>query len=245
MANLKELKTRIENVNEKGKAFLGELHCIELDETATTYDIVNCISNIPPLQYAKNLSNFMRIAQIPENTEYTLYLPKCENLEEFMFNVKNIKKIRFTALNEYGGIFLKKCFLSCPNLEEICFDLGVEDGFEYAYVLCDSFNGFVSNCGKLKRVEAVFDVYDVAEDSISLIGCKELEEILFAEYSIAKNLSVKDSPKLSAKSVESIVEGLVDAEEPRTLTLNSAITLSDEQKARINSRGWSLVFYEK
>ena len=241
--SIADLKTKVKNVNEKGKKLLEDLHCIELEDTATTYDIVNCISQIPPLQYAKNLSSFMRLAQIPENTEYTLYLPKCENLEEFMFNVKNLKHIRFTALNAIGATFLKRCFFSCSNLEEVCFDLGVEDGFEYSYVLCGSFNGFVSNCSKLKRVEAVFDVYDVEEDSISIAGCKELEEIFFADYSIAVNFSIKDSTKLSQKSVRSIVEGLVDTEEPRTLTLNSAINLSDEQKARINSRGWSLVLY--
>lgn len=248
MANLKELKTQIENVNEKGKEILEAVHCIELDETATTYDIVNCISNIPPLQYARNLSQFMRLAQIPVNAEYTLYLPKCENLEEFMLSVKSLKSIRFTALNGNSAVFLKKSFFGCSNLEKLSFDLNDNEEFEYSYVRCRSFTGFVSSCSKLKRVEAIFDTYAVEEDNISIINCKELEDIFFAEYSIMVDLSIKDSPKLSAKCIDSIVNGLVgieDSEEPGTLTLNSAVVISDEQKEKINNLGWSLVLYEK
>lgn len=208
MAILQELKTQVESANVKGKEHLKTLHCIELDEKATTHDIMDSIAQIPPLQYAKSLSNFMRLASIPENTEYTLYLPKCENLEEFMFNVKNIKNIRFTAVTSTGRTFLSKCFYSCSNLEQVWFDLELEEGFEHAYIICGSFSGFCSNCRKLKSVKAVFDVWDVEEEHISIIGCPELEEIFFADYSINRSIGFRDSPKLSLKSAKSILLGL-------------------------------------
>ncbi len=54
------------------------------------------------------------------------------------------------------------------------------------------------------------------------------------------NFSVAYCIQLSAESIQSIIDGLATVETAQTLTLNSAITLTDEQKATINAKGWTL-----
>jgi hypothetical protein len=48
------------------------------------------------------------------------------------------------------------------------------------------------------------------------------------------------SSKLSATSVQSIIDGLATVETAQTLTLAKAIVLTDTQKATINAKGWTL-----
>ena len=49
------------------------------------------------------------------------------------------------------------------------------------------------------------------------------------------------SSKLSAESVQSIIDGLAIVGTAQTLTLHSSIVLTDEQKAQISSKNWTLV----
>jgi hypothetical protein len=45
---------------------------------------------------------------------------------------------------------------------------------------------------------------------------------------------------LTAESIQSIIDGLATVTTAQTLTLNKAIVLTDEQKATINAKGWTL-----
>ena len=73
----------------------------------------------------------------------------------------------------------------------------------------------------------------------------KLQEIRLKKGSASVNLTLAQSPMLSEKSVESIVEGLatLEPEQARTLKLNSAVVakITDQQRSTIYSKGWTLV----
>jgi hypothetical protein len=246
MATLTQLKTQLQNANATGREHLDTLHCIELDENATTYDIMKSIAQIPLLQYAEDISNLMRGAPndnfinrivLPENTEYTLNLPNCTKMESAFNNIVNLTKVTFRNLNESMIFSVHRAFFGCRELEEI--DFGLE------YICLNSFNYAFSSCVKLKRVIGCLDIYDSEETSIMLINVPELEEIRFAEETIHVRFNMRDSAKLSSASVQSIVEALEETDDGLIITLSKALVLSDEQKATILDKGWSLVLYEK
>jgi hypothetical protein len=54
-------------------------------------------------------------------------------------------------------------------------------------------------------------------------------------------MSLAQSSKLTSESVQSIINGLATVTTAQTLTLNKAIALTDEQKATIQTKGWTLV----
>ncbi len=246
MATLKQLKAQVENANATGREHLDTLHCIELDENATTYDIMKSIAQIPLLQYAEDISNLMRGAPndnfinrivLPENTEYTLNLPNCTKMESAFNNIVNLTKVTFRNLKEDEVFSMHRAFFGCRELEEI--DFGIE------YMCLNSFSYAFSSCMKLKRVIGCLDIYDCEETSIMLINAPELEEIQFADETIHIKFNMRDSAKLSSASVQSIVDALEETGDGLTVTLNKAVVLSDEQKATILDKGWSLVLYEK
>ena len=70
--------------------------------------------------------------------------------------------------------------------------------------------------------------------------CNALTNVSFVEGSIKVSISFPHSSLLSAESVQSIINGLATVTTAQTLTLNSAIVLTDEQKATINAKGWTL-----
>lgn len=71
----------------------------------------------------------------------------------------------------------------------------------------------------------------------------ELKEVRFKTLSILTSIRFTVSSLLSAESVQSIIDGLADLTEAdaQTITFHSSIILTDEQKATITSKNWTLV----
>jgi hypothetical protein len=158
-------------------------------------------------------------------------------MESAFNNIVNLTKITFRNLNESMIFSINRAFFGCRELEEI--DFGLE------YMCLNSFNYAFSSCEKLKRVIGCLDVYDCEDTQIMLINMHELEEIRFADETIHLRFNMRDSAKLSSASVQSIVEALEETSDGLIITLNKSLVLSDEQKATILDKGWSLVLYEK
>lgn len=76
-----------------------------------------------------------------------------------------------------------------------------------------------------------------------LAQANNLREIRFVAGSIKGNISFVDTAVLSAESIQSIIDGLADltGSETKTLTLHASIVLTDEQKATITAKNWTLV----
>lgn len=71
-------------------------------------------------------------------------------------------------------------------------------------------------------------------------SCTNITTVNLVEgWNISINLSW--SPLLSAECIADMINKLASVETAQTITLNSEITLTDEQKATINTKGWTLV----
>ena len=71
-------------------------------------------------------------------------------------------------------------------------------------------------------------------------ACDNLTEIRFVSETITLSLNFNRCSKLSAQSVQSIIDGLATVTTAQTLTFNKAIVLTDAQKATITAKGWTL-----
>lgn len=75
-------------------------------------------------------------------------------------------------------------------------------------------------------------------------NCKALKEVRFVKNSVKTPLSFKDSPLLSAESVQSIIDGLADLTggTTQTLTLHADVKakLTEDQISQITGKNWTL-----
>lgn len=73
--------------------------------------------------------------------------------------------------------------------------------------------------------------------------CPKLREVRVVPGSLKVSTTIPSSTVLSAESKQSIVDGLADltGQATQTLTLHANIALTDDQKATISSKNWTLV----
>ena len=144
-------------------------------------------------------------------------------------------------------------FMSAVNLERI--DFYIANPFT-------THNGFFRGTSKLKYVKGVnmsssknmglmfsgsgieiieepLDISQVTQ-TLNAFACDNLREIRFVSGTIKVNIDFSRCAKLSAQSIQSIIDGLATVTEAKTLTLNSTIILTDAQKASITAKGWTL-----
>jgi hypothetical protein len=95
------------------------------------------------------------------------------------------------------------------------------------------------NESAIETIEEPLDFSKVATTT-KAFHCSGLKNILFKAETIKVSIAFT-SPVLTAESVQSIIDGLATVTTAQTLTLHSAITLTDEQKATIKAKGWTLV----
>ena len=67
-----------------------------------------------------------------------------------------------------------------------------------------------------------------------------LKTLKIVPETVKKSIAFTKCSKLTAESIQSIIDGLATVSTAQTLTLHSAIVLTDEQKATINAKGWTL-----
>ena len=106
---------------------------------------------------------------------------------------------------------------------------------------------FIFNCSNLRSIGTITLKNDGSQSfayySFGILP--KLEEIRF-EGCIGKSMEIKESPLLSTESVNSIINCLKDltGATAQTLTLHATVggKLTDEQKAAISAKNWTLVY---
>lgn len=91
----------------------------------------------------------------------------------------------------------------------------------------------------IETIEEPLDISQVTQTQ-NAFACDNLTEIRFVSGTIKVNIDFNRCSKLSAQSIQSIIDGLATVTTAQTLTLNSAIILTDAQKASITAKGWTL-----
>ena len=91
----------------------------------------------------------------------------------------------------------------------------------------------------IETIEEPLD-FSKVNDTTSAFACDHLREIRFVPETIKISINFSRCSKLSAQSIQSIIDGLATITTAQTLTLNSAIVLTDAQKSSITAKGWTL-----
>lgn len=91
----------------------------------------------------------------------------------------------------------------------------------------------------IETIEEPLDISKVT-NTTNAFACDNLIEIRFVSETIKVSISFNRCSKLSAQSIQSIIDGLATVTTAQTLTLNSAIILTDAQKSSITAKGWTL-----
>ena len=103
------------------------------------------------------------------------------------------------------------------------------------------------SCTNLKTIPSIKVTEQIKTYSDWFYNCKALEEINFTADSVIKaNISFASSPLLTPASMDSIIGALknLTGETAQTLTLHATAggKLTQEQKAAITAKNWTLVY---
>lgn len=85
-------------------------------------------------------------------------------------------------------------------------------------------------------------ITDIDGINAAFNGCNSLIEVEFSKECINSNIRFLQSPQLSDESIQSILDGLANVTETRTLTLHSEVyaKLTEEQKQSATDKGWTI-----
>lgn len=151
-----------------------------------------------------------------------------------MFTLNNgVKKVILNMPNE--SQYMISTFSQCGILEEVVLDFSTKNITNYESTF--------SNSKKLKKITGVLDFSSATNIAWMFANCNNLENVTFAPNTLSLSISLANSSLLTTDSVDSIIGGLKTLEEgatAQTLTLHKNIVLTDEQKATINAKGWTL-----
>jgi hypothetical protein len=148
-----------------------------------------------------------------------------------MFTYNNgVKKVELNMPNE--SQYMASTFAQAKILEEIVLSFSTKNIKDYT----QAFGG----CTALKRIVGVLDFSSATNVQYMFNVCANLTEVTFAPNTLSISISLAQSSKLTSESIQSIIDGLATLTTAQTLTLHSAIVLTDEQKATINAKGWTL-----
>jgi hypothetical protein len=148
----------------------------------------------------------------------------------FVYN-NGVKKVILNMPDE--SQYMQATFNNAGSLEEVVFNFLTKNIKDYS----SSF----TNCKKLKKITGVLDFSSAASVNWMFASCSNLEDVIFAPNTLSISISLSNSSKLSADSIQSIIDGLATVGTAQTLTLAKAVVLTDVQKKTIQDKGWTLV----
>lgn len=156
-------------------------------------------------------------------------LPQCKG-------ATGIKKFTLRELSLEKQYNASNFAYACESVEEIVLTDGVR---------INSANYMCTNAYRLRCIVGAMDMTGNTSNNMWQ-GCRALEEIRFVPKTIGAKLTFQNSSKLSAASIQSIIDGLADltGQTGQTLTLHADVggKLTDEQKAAATAKNWNLVY---
>lgn len=188
------------------------------------------------LYYAKKTNAIYTGSVFPENFEFMARIKECTDYGYMFNNCRNLKSVKIISETQDTVLdmtaFCSIASNGTPTLELVDFT-------EFNKKFDDIFNLFQYQ-KKLKTVLGEIDLSPCTRTTNAFRENQALEEIRFKAGTIPISIHFSASPLLSATSIQSIIDGLATVETAQTLTLHKNIVLTDEQKATISSKGWTL-----
>ena len=229
-----DLSRENEQANAVAKKNLLDLFGVAVPDNAPTLAIADSIAQIPALKYT-TLTDYASVfegAKFPANTELTVYVgAKIESLLAMFASATNLKKVKLVGGN--SGCEMEQMFAS-SSVEEVDFS-GLT--LFQSVGASETFN----SCQNLVNVLGVLDgEYNYV--SWGFENCPKLETVRFKKESIVCDIYIAESPKLTAATVQSIIDGMTRTGSTGTLFLHNEVKskLTEKQKKEITDKGWSV-----
>lgn len=191
------------------------------------------------LLYAVTIPSYANAA-FPDGYELTLNIPNFtpdSNLLGNWANVTGLKRLKLVssaAASELNASTL----MNSSSIE--VFDIS-----EFPRNFTRMTSTFL-HCRYLREIIGAFDFTGAVFNGYEFFNCYALEEIRIKTGTLNKSMAVAQSDKLSAESIQSIIDGLADltGQTTQTLTLHATVgaKLTDEQKATVTAKNWTLVY---
>ncbi|MBO5963949.1 MAG: hypothetical protein J6P97_05655 [Bacteroidales bacterium] len=146
-----------------------------------------------------------------------------------MFTYNNgVKKVILNMPDECQ--YMIATFNQAKKIEEIVLNFSTKNIISWESAFANS---------TVKRIVGVLNFSSTT--NVNWMWGNALEEVRFEPNTLSISTSLVNSDKLTTDSVQSIINGLATVETAQTLTLHKNIILTDEQKATIQGKGWTLV----
>ena len=229
-----DLSRENEQANAVAKKNLLDLFGVAVPDNAPTLAIADSIAQIPALKYTTltDYASWYEGATFPANTELTVYVgAKITSLLAMFVNATNLKKVKLVGDN--GGCEMEQMFAS-SSVEEVDFSgLTLFQSFGAS----ETFN----SCQNLVNVLGVLDG-ELNYVSWGFENCPKLETVRFKKDSIICDIYIAESPKLTAATVQSIIDGMTTTGSTGTWFLHNEVKskLTEKQKKEITDKGWSV-----
>lgn len=232
-----DLSRENEQANAVAKKNLLDLFGVAVPDNAPTLAIADSIAQIPSFKYLNGVTSYASWysgANFPANTELTVYVgAKIESLLAMFASATNLKKVKLVGDIDFCG--MEQMFAS-SSVEEVDFSGLTTFQTTNAESTFDS-------CQNLVNVLGVLD----GEGNYVFWGfenCPKLETVRFKKDSIMCDINIAESPKLTAATVQSIIDGLNGiGVGGGTLYFHSDVInkLTEAQKKEITDKGWSVI----
>ena len=230
-----DLSRENEQANAVAKKNLLDLFGVAVPDNAPTLAIADSIAQIPSFKYLNGVTSYASWyegATFPANTELTVYVgEKITSLLAMFVNTTNLKKVKFVGNADSYDI---SSMFASSSVEEVDFS-----GLETLCLPSDATMAF-DNCNNLVRILGEFDG-EYNNIFWGFENCPKLKEVYFKKNSIVCEVSIPNSPNLTTKCIQSIVDGLSNSA-PYILYLHSEVInrLTEKQKKEITDKGWSV-----
>ena len=196
--------------------------------------------------------NLMRLAFAPkfsslgvfDKEEVILNLDCAESLDRMLYadwgyTQTNNTKVKHLVLNCARSIFNARQ-ITC-TYDEVLEHLTLNADFSKCTNCIQMFNSAVA----LRVIDGTpLNLSSSTNNTNMLHGSGMVEEIRFVPNTIKVSIGLQGSTKLSNATIQSIVDGLAEVATAQTLTLHADVgaKLTDEQKANITAKNWTLVY---
>ena len=230
-----DLSRENEQANAVAKKNLLDLFGVAVPDNAPTLAIADSIAQIPSFKYLNGVNSYAswyQGANFPANTELTVYVgAKIESLLAMFASATNLKKVKLIGDN--SGCEMEQMFAS-SSVEEVDFSgLTLFQSFGAS----ETFN----SCQNLVNVLGVLDG-ELNFVSWGFENCPKLETVRFKKNSIMCDIYIAESPKLTAATVQSIIDGMTTTGSTGIWFLHNEVKskLTEKQKKEITDKGWSV-----
>lgn len=194
------------------------------------------VVNLPNAQNLYQAFSYWSVEPIPIVEELIVNAPSLTELstpngciaQMFAFNY-GVKKV---VLNFPNGLQkMNNLFATTKNLEEVTLNFSTKNVTHFNVAF---------QASTARKIIGILDFSSATNVMSMFNGSSNLEEVTFAQNTLSVSMSLAQSSKLTADSVQSIIDGLATVETAQTLTLSANAKILQSQVDSANAKGWTI-----